>query len=100
MIESWPLFAGIFAFFSLLAFAIYFLGNRHSKDEPSKTDMYKSGEPTAPDSEVGPDNFYNTIKETLRIKSLQDIQSGSLSAYVQWIIVGCVIIVALLLILL
>jgi hypothetical protein len=87
MFEQWSRFIIAFAGFVSLGIIIYLLGSRKTRAEAMKKEAYTCGE-TLPKIYVGPENFYEALKENLRLDYISKLHSGKLSDYVLWLVIG------------
>jgi flagellar basal body-associated protein FliL len=94
MFEYWSWFILAFLGFICLGYLIYYFGNKSKKPEGKKSETYTCGEPF-PKVSVKPENFYQAIRKGLAFERLRNIQSGKLSDYLLWIIIGIVVVLLL-----
>jgi len=94
MFEYWFWVTVPLAVFGLIGLAIYGLARHPKKSEQFKEETYTCGEPL-PDIRVQADNFYQAIRNTLRLRKLRHLHSGDLSDYVLWMLVGLTLILVL-----
>jgi hypothetical protein len=94
MFEYWFWVTVPLALFALVGLAIYATGRHPKKREQFKEETYTCGEPL-PDIRVQADNFYQAIRNTLRLGKLRHLHSGDLSDYVLWMVVGLTLILVL-----
>ncbi|MFH1237512.1 MAG: hypothetical protein V1648_03875 [Candidatus Aenigmatarchaeota archaeon] len=87
MFENWSHFILAFLGFICIGLIIYLTGNRGKKTEGWKNEPYTCGEPF-PMADVGADNFYGSIKQSLRIDEIRKLHSGRLTDYLLWMVVG------------
>jgi hypothetical protein len=87
MFEQWSHFVAVFAGFVLVGMVIYLLGSRKARAEAMKKEAYTCGE-KLPRTYVGPENFYEALKENLKLNAISKLHSGRLSDYLLWLVVG------------
>jgi len=87
MLDYWFWVSAPLLAFMGIGLLIYAMGRHPRKREPGKEEPYTGGE-DLPDIRVQPDNFYQAIRKTLRLKRLQDMHTGDLSDYLIWVLVG------------
>jgi hypothetical protein len=87
MFEYWFWITVPFAVFLAIGLLIYKLGRHPKKKEPGKEESYVGGE-DLPDLTVPADNFYQVIRKAFGLGKLRHLQSGDLSDYLLWMVIG------------
>ena len=94
MFEYWSLVMLLIIGFTFLGYLIYLLGKKSMKKETGKEKIYTCGEPFSVVG-ISSESFYESIKKNLRFEKLKFLQSGKLSDYLLWILVGLTILIIL-----
>ncbi len=96
MFNWWFWVFGPLILFTLIGYFIYFIFSRFAprKPDPVKESPYTCGEPMPP-IRIGSKNFYQPIRDALKLDEVKKIHTGDLSDYLLWIVVSVVIMLLL-----